>query len=61
MTLLEQVKQEPPHWADDIMEPYPYGSEAEIQEYTTSYYWCYNGSINVHDVTGTVFRWKSSP
>ena len=51
--LLEQVKQNPPNWAEDIIEVYPYASEGEIWEYATSYYWCQSASVNVHDVIGT--------
>jgi hypothetical protein len=51
LNLLEYANQNPPSWAEDILEHY--SDDGKLLLFESSKYWCDNESINIHDIVGT--------
>jgi len=51
-TLLDRVRAEPPHWADQRIRAWPIEEYEACRPFIHSVYWCYAASINVFLVVG---------
>ncbi|MGL3709479.1 hypothetical protein ACSYAY_01245 [Leptospirillum ferriphilum] len=53
MTLLEKVRESPPHWANDTIRPFDEDLFREALPFATRRYWCDSASVNVFRIVGT--------
>lgn len=53
MTLLERVRQSPPHWVQETIRPFDEDLYRESLPFVKRRYWCDSGSVNVFRIVGT--------
>lgn len=53
MTLLDKVREMPPHWANETIRPFDEDLCRDSLPFARRHYWCDSGSVNVFRIVGT--------
>ena len=54
MTLLDRIRDMPPHWAGETIRPFDEDLFRDSRPFVRRHYWCDSGSVNVFRIIGTI-------